>query len=300
MNPLELSGPAFLDFFFVAGLGVVAATAVLRYLVARTPRRGAPADVAGKLHPTEIAFLLADLDRAVEAAIAGLHHRGLIEIGAAGTLRRTGDPDGELASDGVFRGMVRPARRPSVEAFVLARLPATVRELCDEARRSHLAAELSEKLEREELLVGGSAAPWLTRLPAIAWLALGVMKALVGLDRGRPIGGLVVMLVFGGVWLVRHARPPRLTRLGRAVERELKGAAALQVTAQTAPQQLSDTELSLAYAIFGYAAAPAAVMLVMPSYHAALASAASGGGDGGSSCGSSCGSGCGGGCGGCS
>ena len=39
MNPLELRGPEFLAFFFVAGLGVVAVTAVLRYLVARTPRR---------------------------------------------------------------------------------------------------------------------------------------------------------------------------------------------------------------------------------------------------------------------
>lgn len=304
MNPFELSGPAFLSLFVFTAFGAAAATLVVRWLVARPARRGDPAEIAARLHPTEVGFLLNGIDRAIEAAVAGLHHRGVIEI-TAGVLRATDriEIERELAPEGVYRGVATPVHRTAVEDHVLSHLPATVKELCEAAHAPHVAAELAGELEDKGLLVRNAArAMWLVRLPVLAWLALGGIKVLIGLERNRPIEVLLVLLIGGGWLLLLLARAPRLTSLGQAVARKLRAAAALEATAKTAPQQLSGDEMARAYAIFGHAIATPAVLVVMPSFHAALTAPSSGGG---SSCGSSCGSsgsscGGGGGCGGCS
>ncbi len=317
MNPFDLSGPAFLWFFLVAGGIAAIAAIVLRWLVARPLQQGDPEEIARALHPTEVAFLARDLDRAVEAAVAGLHHRGAIELEGS-TLRRIDRP-GAPEPDGVYRGTAAAEGACSaVEAFVLSRLPATMSQLCEDARGSQLAAELGDKLEAEGLLVDRASAGWLVMLPGLAWIATGAIKMAVGISRDRPIGLLFLMLLAGGALFLIFARAPRLTWLGRAVRRELESNAALETTARTAPQQLSGTEMSLAYALFGYGVAPAALIAVMPSFHAEVAALSSGGGgsscgsssgcsssssssssDSGSSGGSSCGGGGGGGCGGC-
>jgi len=300
MNPLELTGPAFLSFFLVAGLAAAAATLALRWLVARPMRREDPAAIAGRLHPTEVAFLLRDLDRALEAAVAGLYHGGALDVDA-GVLMRTGKRDAEPRREGVFRGIAAAGRREPVEDFVLSRLPTTMSQLCEAARRSPLELELRARLEGEDLLVREAHhAAWLVRLPAIAWLSVGVVRLCSGLVHERPIGALLCLLLLGGP-LLHLARAPRLTWLGRAVAKQLRSSAALELTAQTAPQQLSSAELARACAIYGYAVAPAAVMAVMPSYHAAVLAASTGAGGGcGAGSGDACGGGCGGGgCGGC-
>ena len=300
MDPLQLSGPTFLMFFVLAGLGVAAATVALRHLVARALRRDDPESIARGLHPTEVAFLLQGVERAVEAAVAGLHHRGVIEL-HAGTLKHTGAREPAVAPEGVFRGVAAAPGRAPVEDFVVSRLPATIDELCSAAHSAHLPVVLRARLEDEDLLVRGEHVAWLVRLPVLAWLSLGGLKLLVGLAHDRPVGVLCFLLGLGVWMLLRLARAPRLTRLGEAVASELRASAALQATAQTAPQQLSGAEMSLACAIFGYTVAPAALMSVMPSFQAAvLATSTSGpGASGGGGCGSSCGSSCGGGCGGC-
>ena len=323
MNPLPLSGPEFLVFFLLAGLGAVAATLLLRWIVTRPGQHGHPDEIARRLHPTEVAFLLHDTDRAIEAAVTALHHRGAIEIGAGGKLRRAGDAGpagvpGALESDGVFRGHVEPASVSRTEDFVLSRLPATVSELREWARHSYLSEDLAARVEREGLLVEHRGrASWLVRLPGLAWLALGAAKLGVGIERGRSIGALLLLLLVGGALVFRVVRAPRLSSLGRRVARELRALVSLEVTAKTAPQQLSHTEMGLAYAVFGLAVAPAAGMLMMPSFHAEVlarqaasnsnssgstgcgvatcgASSSSSSDSGGSSCGG------GGGCGGCS
>lgn len=273
MNPLPLSGPEFLVFFLLAGLGAVAATLLLRWIVSRPGLHGHPDEIARRLHPTEVAFLLHDTDRAIEAAVTALHHRGAIEGGTGGKLRRAsaagpaGVP-GALESDGVFRGHVEPASVSRTEDFLLSRLPATVSELREWARHSYLSEELAARVKRERLLVEHrERASWLVRLPGLAWLALGTAKLAVGIERGRPIGALLLLLLVGGVLVFRVVRAPRLSSLGRRVARELRALVSLEITAKTAPQQLSHTEMGLAYAVFGYAVAPAAVMLLLPSFH---------------------------------
>src|SRR6185503_6166715 len=163
MSPFELSGPAFLSFFVIAGLCAAGATLALRWLAARPLRRGDPAAIAGRLHPTEVAFLVRDLERAVEAAVAGLYHRGLIEIDGS-TLGRVvasrSIAPGEIESHGVYRGVAAPGRRALVEDFVLSRLPATMQRLCEEARGSHLVVELEARLEDADLLVHRPRAAW--------------------------------------------------------------------------------------------------------------------------------------------
>lgn len=330
MNPLPLSGPEFLVFFLLAGLGAVVTTLLLRWIVARPGRHGHPEEIPRRLHPTEVAFLLHGTDRAIEAAVAGLHHRGTIEREPGLLLRRAaadavgpaGVP-GALESDGVFRGHVAPESVSRTEDFVLTRLPAKVTDLCEWARHSYLPEELAARLEREGLLVENRGrASWIVRLPGLAWLALGAAKLAVGIERGRPVGALILLLLIGGVLVYLLARAPRLTWLGRQVARRLRSLDSLEITAQTAPQQLSHTEMGLAYAIFGHAVAPVTLMAMMPSFHAAMlapaaassssstscggattcggsssgssSSSSSDSGGGGSSCGSSCGGGCGG------
>lgn len=308
MSPLSLSGPDFLLFFSIAGLACAGAVLALRRRVTRSWRRDDPAELARRLHPTEVAFLLHGLPRAVEAAITGLYHRGAVAL-EAGTLTRADAPGGPegLAHDGVFRGVVAPASGALVERYVLSRLPAEADELCERTPGARLEEELTGKLEGEGLLVRDARrAGWILRLPALAWLALGALKLALGIARAQPVDGLLLVMFAGAALLVIFARAPRLTALGRRVAEALKASSAgLEATARTAPQQLSGDEMSLAYALFGHLVAPAAVLAILPSSHAAAVASAGGAGTGSScggastGCGASCGGGGSGGCGGC-
>lgn len=294
MNPFDLQGPEFLGFWLVGWVAVVSGALCLRARVG--PRAREPVDdLAAKLHPTEIAFLLGGVNRAVEAAIAGLHHRGYIEH-EAGKLRITKKArDAMLQPDGMFRGAILGEDMSRMEAYVLDRLPAGLTELRRDV--APVAVVIRRRLEEHGLVVEDQArATQLLRLPAYAWMAIGATKVGLGFARGQPVFILLALLLAAPLGIMLLAAP-RLTAHGRALEHLLQQRfAALEATARAAPQQLDATELTLAYGVFGSAVAPLALMAVLPVEHVATKS--------GSSCASACGDcsgggGCGG-CGGCS
>jgi uncharacterized protein (TIGR04222 family) len=299
----DLSGPEFLGAWILGWAVVILAVYIMRAIVTRSRSRASAEELAAKLHPTEIGYMIGGIDRAVEAAIAGLHHRGQIELDPeTNELRATGKAgDTVLRPDGVFRGVIVGGYLSRVEAHVLERLPATARDLC--RNTESLEVVLRRKLEEQGLLVEDrSRAGHVLRSPAYLWTLVGVIKLFIGIARDKPVFFLVLLL-FGAGFALWMIKAPRLTSLGTELQALLEQRyAALETTARTAPQQLDASDMTLAYGVFGYLVAPAALMLAMPSYQGAVlastTSASSCGG--GSSCGSSCGGGCGGGCGGCS
>lgn len=305
MNPFDLPGPKFLAFWLGGWVLIVGVAFAIRAFVGRSRARDSADDIAAKLHPTEIAFLLGGIDRAIEAAVAGLHHRGDIELDSdTDRLRVSGKPGATvLKPDGVFRGVIVDEERSRVEAHVLAQLPTKVERLRRGADR--VAIVLQRKLEEMGLLVENQRrATHLVRSPAYLWLFVGAVKVAIGLARYKPVN-LLVLAMFVAALLMMLLRAPRLTSLGHELAGMLKHRfAALETTARTAPQQLDATDMTLAYGVFGYIVAPAMLMTVMPSYQAvalaATTSASSSSCGGGGGCGSSCGGGGGGGCGGCS
>jgi hypothetical protein len=295
MNPFDLTGPEFLGFWLAGWVFIAGAGLAVRAYVSRSRSRQGVDVIAAKLHPTEIAYVIGGIERAIEAAVAGLYHHGVIEIAADGLLKITGKAGGSaLRPDGVFRGVIVGDEMSRVEAYVLGRLPSTIGDLC--TRCESVEIVLRRKLEEQGLLVENQrTATLLVRAPALVWMLVGAIKIVIGLALAKPVF-LLFVLMFGGALLVRVFRAPRLTSLGRRLERDLRRRyAALESTARSAPQQLDAADMTLAYGVFGYLVAPALLMTAMPgSYAAAIASMVT------SSCGSgaSCG-GCGGGCGGC-
>lgn len=298
MNPLSLPGPEFLA-LWITGAIVVAGVALVARRAIAGPRPALEEldALAAGLHPTELGYLIGGIGRAVEAAVAGLVHSGALVI-TDGALRVV-DTAPRLYGDGAYRGYVDEAGQARVERHVLATLRRTpgapIAVVIQDA--AGLDAELAERQRRAGLLVPESAGQRLRlRLPGMLWLGVGLAKLVVGVSRHRPVTALAVLLVFGVIALVKLV-PPRRTARGEALARQqVERSRGLEATAQSAPDQLSGSDVALAYALFGAAAVGAAVAPLMPSYQAALASGSSSGGG----CGSSCGGGCGGGCGGCS
>jgi|GEM_PF-5999209 len=294
VNPWSLRGPAFLAFWLAGAVAALAVTLAVRHLLAG---RRAPPDeldrLRARLHATDLAHLAHGVGRAIEAAVAGLVHRGSLTI-EGGALRAT-ERVPATSRDYVERSRVDPTYAPA-EHYVLDKVR---NDRVDRvARLVANAGALDQQLIKRRRGDGLCSQPsarhvWLYS-PGVAWIGVGVAKVVVGLARGRPVGLLVVVLVVAGLGLRRIA-PRRLTARGaqllRAVQR---GAHGLAATARTAPQQLSSTEHALAYALFGIAAPALASVLHAPGVvhvHAAPGLAGYSADDGCSS-GDDCASGC--------
>ena len=295
MSFLDLPGPTFIGVWLVGAVIVAIAVLVLRAVVARGRTRDAPEAIAASLHPTKIAYACGGIDRAIEAAVAGLLHRGFVAIEDGIVARTAKVPPYALAADGVYRGVVAGVKLSRVEAYVLDQLPMRIDAL--HVGAAHVDAALHRDLEERGILVEHRRrATHHMRLPAYAWILAGIVKVGLGIARDRPVFYLA-LLVFGAGVALYHVHAPRLTSTGRAllayVERRY---AALESTARAAPQQLDAAEMTLAYGVFGMAVAPPVMIAAMPIAPV-----------GGTSCGSvscgcssGCSGGCGGGCGGCS
>jgi uncharacterized protein (TIGR04222 family) len=302
MSPLDLNGEQFLRLFIVGGVVVAVVMLVIRGIVARSPVKGVSADeIAVKLHGTELAFLLYGVERAVEAAIAGLHHRGTLVI-----------KDGMVATadGGPFRGAFLDSELSTIERYVMNNVapPQTVSGLVAGAR--HFDYELTDQFRAQGLMMSSrDHARMLIALPGLFWFVFGGVKVLIGLSRDRTVSYLVILLLGLLVGVAFLSKPPRLTSLGDAVTNYARNRTyGLSATAKTAPQQLSGYDMSLAYALYGTdILVGSALTALMPSYQRALLAATTSSSwsdtsssSCSSSCGSSCSGGCGGGCGGCS
>ena len=279
MNPLVLTGPAFLMFFIVAWLAVVGVLLAVRGWLARgtsTPPSAGElaAELAdGKRPPSVAAYVSGGIEYAIEAAVAGVPPQGALHVGAS--QRVPGSPAPVLEPDGTYRGIVvEPALMP-VEEFVMAELEHGPRTLGELIRR---AAGLDGRL-RTQMLADGLLLPEVARtgitlcgcLLGTTWVCLGVAKIDVG-----AMPGLLTVLVLAGICpLALLLLAPRVTRKGKEVLRLLRDrTSGLATTATSAPQQLDGRKLALAYVLAGAEMVGAAELLeLMPSYQRKLAEA---------------------------
>lgn len=295
-----ISGPTFLVLYPLLGFTLL--WALSRLL---TPYRHGPTTWMGttrSLTPVEWGMLSRD-DGAVTAALAELLADGWLQVhGDRVVATRQGS--GTLATP--MHGAVLLAVRERdgrVTMDEIRRHPAVQRELV--ALRGLLEGRGLIATRRQQR-------GWdLYYAGLVAWFALGAVRLVVGLRRGRPVGYLVAELITFAVVLalVLAFRRDRMTKVGaEALNDAVKLNRDLAVRMpsrrqRTAPRPPAPRDLGLAVGLFGtaalFVAAPAfAETIALPKQvYGSVASDGSGGGDSGGS-GSSCGGGCGGGCGG--
>jgi uncharacterized protein (TIGR04222 family) len=262
----RLTGPEFLGLFVPLTAWAIVASLVLRWLLGlRAARRAEPesgavvdpeldesADSfkdATKLDPYALILLARGPRResSATAALARLLDEGVLELDAAGT----------HVSDGPAAG----ARRlhPLEIAVAAAARGRRAWEVVREASRSAAARGLEDELRSLGLIHGGGGSLLLRMGPSAllgAVLALGIWRLDLGMQRGRPIGYLVLLCAALGVAVVVHlARRPWRTRRGAAVLAALGREKALAVSESPAP---SEAMFPLAFALLGVAALPEA------------------------------------------
>lgn len=282
----SLDGPTFVGVYIL--LLLVASIAGVR--IARGSRRSVAADtrVALGLPAEEVAFLSGGPDAAIASALSSLVSRSLVRYHEkTERLSAIGETDGEA---GAFERTVHGA--------LLGRSagPITLRDrlqpvLGDIRMRLTNAGLLLDQTVRSKRRLAACA-------PLVVVLFLGLARLNSGVDRGRPVG-LLSLLLMVGLMIPFFVVPqvPERTVTGDAALASLREThAALEATARSRSSALTPGDLGLAVGLFGLtvlqgtALAGLGVML-MP----ATASGSSGSG----SC-SSGGDGCGGGgCGGC-
>lgn len=281
-NPLDFDGPTFLALYI--GLAAVCAGIVVWARRQFGGNPGHPQDTS--LDTWSAAYLAGGAERVVDAGIATLLASGQARWDTKQRrLEVTGRPQaGGYPLDDIARA-----------AAVEKRTPRIARRLGRQLQR------IRDPLLARKLLLDARSR-WLMGLcsavPFALLTGLGVMKILVGLQRDRPVGFLVLLTLLTGIAaLVLLAWRPERSRAGDAVLRAMNHRHA---HARRAPR---DGDIGLAVALAGTAVLAGTAYA---GFHESRAS--SGGGtsstdssdgscsssDGGSSCSSGCG-GCGGG-----
>jgi len=271
LNPLDWTAGPFLTLYIA-----LAAACVLAAAIARRNSAGSDTSSPGGTvsDPVELAWLSGGRRRAADTVLVAF-----LESGAAIQQRR-----GRLAIDPArlrFLGEFFRFARLTDAAVSVSSFRRLIQPGLDEVRDALASRGLAPS--REQTLR-------LTRTTCMIFampLVLGLMKCMVGVERGRPIGFLITLLLFtGAVAFGLASRPPFRTRAGwEAVKKARQG----QARAARAPE---DSEMVLAFALSG-----AAVLAGRP--YAPLLQSNGGTGCGGSGCSGGDGGGGGGGCGGC-
>jgi uncharacterized protein (TIGR04222 family) len=294
MNPFDLKGPDFLSLYFI----VLAGALLAAYLVRQSFRQpsDAPPSQALDLHPYEVAYLSGGSARAINAVIASLVHRGLVNVNAA---ERT------LAAQ-PSSGAPQFAVEKAAYDLVQTQQALPIREL-----HSSLAlavADLGDRPRALGLLVSDERAVLGRLLPTLLILGVagfGFIKILVGMGRHKPVGFLVgLSIVTVVVAFTGFARRLHRTWRGDLALEQLKVRnAALEYAAPRNSAQLTPVDLALAVGLFGaevLASGPLASLKTALTPPAGSSSCGSGGGCSSGCGGGGCGGGCGGGgCGGC-
>ncbi|MFO0891906.1 MAG: TIGR04222 domain-containing membrane protein [Isosphaeraceae bacterium] len=289
---LNLKGPEFLQ-LYLGLIGLATAAALFIRWRFRQPSddawiEGAPLD------PYEVAYLKGGRVLAVNAALAGLVHRG------------------ELTVDAGNRKL-RPVSAPGPEAYELERAVYQEAEAADgDVKELHkqdreLTDALPTRLIDEGLICADDTAErvrWGSVIPLAVVLVVGCLKIIVGMQRHRPVALLVILCVATGIMALAFLskRPHRTRRGSRLLARLGRENAALHDTAITLRGRsgLKPKDVALAVGLYGAGVMANGSLSELKQ----LLKPPGGGGGCGSGCGSGCGGGggcggCGGGCGGC-
>lgn len=297
-NPLDFRGPEFLTFYAVLLISLTIAAVALRYFL----RPGDPPP-AEPLDKYQVAALARGVEGVVQAATASLVHSGTLEVARDAQL---GPRSGEIRLH--YRGE-RPASSDKVESRIIA--------ICDDpngARFSHVvdharpAAQLiQDRLEAWGLLVpsdGLHPSRWVPACLMAIGVVVGAAKMYVGVQRDKPVGYLLLMLLVavGLTWW--FSKRPFRTRSGdRELARLRRDNHRSKQKLKEAKRQTTSDEVALAAALFGLPlVASGELALINEAWKLRDGPPTTSGSDGSSGCGSGGGDGgggCGGGCGGC-
>ncbi|NTX13619.1 TIGR04222 domain-containing membrane protein [Myxococcus sp. CA056] len=287
MNPLEMSGPQFLELFAALFAFAFLVGLLLRYLL-RQPG-GDPGALPLNPDPYEIA-MLSGPKAVVHAALARLLHDGSIRMHGA-RLESTGSrrPDAAFIERVVCRAVTDGEVKSSE---LLKRAEPAIQQL------------KPALIERGWLVddAWGWRARWLPPLPCLAVLLLGLTKISVGLERDKPVAILVVFCCVATAGIGLLARRVWTSRQGDSVFQKLRWREQpLRTAARSAeaPEMLNGHDVGMAVALFGLGAMSTSDFELMrrevdPGSNSFGFGDSSSGGDG---CGG--GDGGGGGCGGC-
>lgn len=271
LNPLNWPAQPFLTLYVA-----VAAVAILLVLALRSAATSGDAEPGPAISdPVMLAWLAGGPRRAADTVLVAF-----LESGAAEQAGRRGRLSIDLKRGRLpawslrFAGLANAAQ--SVAAF-----RRTIQPALEEVRDSLVQRGLAPS--REVIAQLGRNTCMIFAIPLI----LGSLKMVVGLERGRPVGILFLLLLFTtAIMLVSIGSPPFRTRAGRTA-----AAAARRVLARAA-RAPEESEVVLAFALTGVAVLagrPYAPLLVPRGGSGCGGVAGCGGGGGG-----------GGGCGGCS
>lgn len=284
LTPLEvlnLRGPDFLRVYaIVVALGVVVALAVPLIIYLMSSAKAARRDFSAE----EVAFVRGGRHASVLVALAKLLHHGAITSNAQGKIVPTAATDKLDETE-----LMRSVRLSSLTTSKVSSQP-NVRAVC---------ARIEEALIRDRLLLSTQEHFWSAIFPVLvsaSVIGFGLIKLSIGLERGKPVGLLCVIMVILGVATIAFAlNVPRRTRAGTALLRRLREK---HERLNLAPRS---EERPLAVALFGVSALYGTELAAhVRRYFPTSGNGSSGCGGSGCSGGGCGGGGCGGGCGGCS
>jgi uncharacterized protein (TIGR04222 family) len=305
MNPLDMRGPEFLQFYLIYGIAALVGFRILRTLWMHSRLPSTSTRWSPGIYPREgdgyvIAFLRGGKPEVSEALLGRLVATGRLVLDGV-RLKRAGS-------------QLEGPRLAPIEQAALEAVTATDDTLAaDAGGRIQRAldtsvASMQSDLERNGLLVSDEQKRGLRGFTALALLAvpgLGLAKLVVALERGHTNVGFLIVLILLYAFLVwRVMKLPRQTPAGRKYLAWLRSAHK-DLKHRVTDGRRSGEEMALLMGIYGIAALPA--LPYMHDLRRAMQppSSNSSSGDGGSSSSSDSGGdgggdgGGGGGCGGC-
>lgn len=295
-NVFDYRGETFLLFYVLAFLGALALSFSITSLLRR---RMGPADIANPISdPYEAAFLGGGGRRMTDALFSALYVRGALRPKSSTTgpahLGRS-ETEFDQSDWHHFESLCLKAL-PKDGTAKVGSIRESLAPLADSMRESM--AECGFVYSGKQL----ASLRWAAAIPLLAVIGTGLAKAVVGVERDRPVTFLVILLIFSAVTTVyRVVRVNRRTPAGQTAWKEVRAANPTKpVRSGQDLLSIDPTAAALLVAIGGSAALK---IPALGELHQAIHrhGADTGGGCGTSGCGAGgCGGGgCGGGCGGC-
>jgi len=268
MNPFDLRGPEFLLLYFCFSLLVIFAIAILR----RRAESG-PAPKIDLGDPYLIAYLRGGEHEALRVAVISLVDRGMLVM----------DDQIIRSADHVTDDMVKHP----IEYEVLKKFgdPGDAPSIFKVNNLRSLFLPYRDKLERAGLMPDADVRRDRLMRLLLALMALGVtgvIKIVIGISLGKPVGFLVVMMIAAMV-IAFFLSFPRLTARGKATLTDATNLySGLRTRVNSFSPGSASAELAMFAAVFGVAALAATPFGYARTLFPQATSS--------SSCGSSCGS----------
>lgn len=214
----HLAAREFLQLYVLCLAGALAAALACRSLLRLPWSRNWRAPELG---PYDVAYLGGGPRRAVAAALARLQGLGMLEIAGFSARDVAAGRPATLA-----RGAdARPGAVHPLEKALLKEVPIALDawEKLVQLAPLHV---VRDRLERAGLVLDPGSAFLPRWLPVFLFFALGsvgVMRIVVGISRGRPVGFLVLLVIATALLGLLFARAPFRSRRGDALLKELRG-----------------------------------------------------------------------------